>query len=173
MNPLGWVRFSWDLERFPDIDITLPAHYRIVRAKEQDEKELRKVFSSTFFLDPVWNPAIAETMQTIQSWLDFVFASERAVCLALRHGVRIIGAAALCIDSDAPNHLAPGPCVLMEYRNRGFGTRLLESSLKTLREAGVQRAATITRESAPVARFLYPKFYGAAEPLAGSSLLAA
>jgi GNAT superfamily N-acetyltransferase len=173
MNPCSWVRFNWDLERFPDIEITLPAHYRIERANEQDEKELRKVFSSTFFLDPVWNPAIAETMQTVQSWLDLIFASKRGACLALRHGIRIIGAAALCIDPDAPNHLVPGPCVLMEYRNRGFGTRLLESSLKTLREGGLRRAVTITKQGVPVARFLYPKFCGAAEPLEGSSLLAA
>jgi GNAT superfamily N-acetyltransferase len=173
MNPLSWVRFSWDLEHFPEIEITLPAHYRIAPAKKEDEKELRKVFSSTFFLDPVWNPAIAETMQTVQSWLDIAFASEQSVCLALRHGSRIIGGSALSIDSDATNHLVPGPCVLMEYRSRGFGTRLLESSLKTLHEAGLRRAVTMTKQSAPAARFLYPKFDGVLEPLAGSSLLAA
>jgi ribosomal protein S18 acetylase RimI-like enzyme len=173
MNPLSWIRFSWDLRRFPDVEIELPAHYRIAPAKKEDEKELRKVVSSTFFLDPVWNPAIAETMQTVQSWLDVAFASEQSVCLALRHGLRIIGASVLRVDPDASNHLAPGPCVLMEYRNRGFGTRLLESSLKMLRNAGVQRAVTVTKPSTPAARFLYQKFDGATEPLSSSSLLAA
>jgi hypothetical protein len=173
MNPLSWVRFSWDLEHFPDTEITLPAHYQIAPANKEDEKALRKVFSSTFFLDPVWNPAIGETMQTIQSWLDIAFASEQSLCLALRHGLRIIGATVLSVDPDAANHLAPGPCILMEYRNRGFGTRLLESSLKALRDAGVRRAATITKQNAPAARFLYPKFDGVAEPLPGPSLLAA
>ena len=44
----------------------------------------------------------------------------------------------------------------MEYRNRGFGTRLLEQSLTRLRESGLKEAIGIAHEKAPVAKFLYP-----------------
>jgi len=173
MKLRNWVRFTWDLTRLPFLDVKLPEHYQIAPATSDDEKEIRKVLSSTFLLDPAWNPAIGETMQTIQSWLDRAFASDTSTLLALRHGLRIIGATVLSLDPDADNHLAPGPCVLMEYRNRGFGTYLLEDSLKSLREAGLTRATGIARENAPVAKFLYRKFNGVAAPADVAPLLAA
>ena len=52
----------------------------------------------------------------------------------------MIGASILVPDPTRGNHLTPGPCVLMEYRNRGLGTALLEESLRQLRAAGLSRA---------------------------------
>jgi ribosomal protein S18 acetylase RimI-like enzyme len=59
----------------------------------------------------------------------------------------------------------------MEYRNRGFGTRLLERSLHTLRNAGLARGVGIAKENSPVAKFLYPKFGGTAAPYESTPLL--
>jgi len=67
-------------------------------------------------------------------------------------------------DPTAEDHLTPGPCVLMEYRNRGFGSALLEESLRQLRAAGLTRASGLTKSNAPVAKFLYPKFNGTFAP---------
>jgi GNAT superfamily N-acetyltransferase len=173
MKPLTWIQFSWDLSAFSDADLGLPKHYEIAPVNPADETELRKVFSSAFLLDPAWNPAIAETMQTIQPWLDRVFGSGTSTCLALRHGTRIIGTTAVSTDPDADSHLIPGPCVLMEYRNRGFGTALLKASFQRLREAGIAKAIAITRAGAPVTKFLYPKFGGVASVVNMSALLAA
>jgi len=75
-------------------------------------------------------------------------------------------------DAAAEDQLAPGPCVQMEYRNRGLGTALLAEALRRLQEAGLPRASTIARSNGPVARFLYPKFAGAVVP-GNSPLLAA
>ena len=169
----NWVRFTWDLSELAPVDSPLTEHYHISPATAEDEKELRKVFTTSFLLDPTWNPTIGEAMQTIQSWLDRAFASDTTTCLALRHGVRVIGAAVLSLDPAADNHLAPGPCILMEYRNRGFGTRLLESSLKLLREASVTHAIGVARENSPVAKFLYPKFHGTMAAVDIAPLLAA
>src|ERR1700704_2711845 len=132
-KPLSWVRFTWDLVKLAPEKTALPEHYQINRATKDDEKELRKVFSSSFMLDPVWNPAIGDVMQKVQTWLDRALDSSNNVCLALRHGARIIGASVLSLDPKIDNHLMPGPTVLMEYRNRGFGTHLLEDSLHLLR----------------------------------------
>lgn len=173
MKLLNWVRFTWDLTNLPSLITDLPEHYQIGPANEPDQTELRKVFSSSFVLDPIWNPAVHDVMRTVSTWLDRAFLSDLNGCLVLRHGQRIIGASVLSFDVDAGSHLAPGPSIMMEYRNRGLGTLLFERSLKSLREAGLVRARGIARENAPVARFLYPKFGGIPEPTDSMPRLAA
>ena len=173
MKLLGWLRFTWDLKKLPPCAAELPEHYHIGPAKDDDELALRKVLSSSFMLDPIWNPAIGRIMQIVETWLDQAIGGDLTRCLVLRHGQRIIGASILSFDPGAESHLAPGPSILMEYRNRGLGTSLFERSLHTLREAGLVRASGIARENAPVARFLYPKFGAGTEPLDLTALLAA
>ena len=173
MKLLNWVQFEWDLSAFRDVDLELPKHYQIAQATKEDETAVRKVFSSAFLLDPSWNPAIAKTMQTIQPWLDPAFESSTKICLALRHGLRIIGASVISTDPTAESHLMPGPCILIEYRNRGLGTALLRSSLKLLVDSGLTKAFAITRENVPVTKFLYPKFGGVAIATNAAALLAA
>lgn len=165
MKMLNWLRFTWNLTKLPSSDLQLPAHYKIAPATAEDEKELRKVYSSSFLLDPIWNPVIGEVMQSIQARLDDVFVSANGTCLALRHGARIIGAAVLSLQSDADDHLAPGPCILMEYRNRGFGTHLLANSLRLLREAGLMHATGLAPDYVPASKFLYPKFSSVISPV--------
>ena len=172
MSFLNWVRFTWDLSALPDAPLKLPDHYQIGPATPEDEMGLRKVFSSALLLDPVWNPAIGQVMQRIQTRLGRAFAAHGA-CLALRHGARIIGAAVVSNDPALDDQLAPGPCILMEYRNRSFGTHLLEASLFWLREAGLEKVSGMTLEHAPAAKFLYPKFGGASLRIANGRLLAA
>jgi len=164
MKLSNWIRFRWDLTTLPPFDAALPEHYEIGPATAEDETELRKVISSSFVLDPAWNPEMQEVMETIESWLQRAFASPAGSCLALRHGLRIIGAAVVSQEPEAEIHLSPGPCVSMEYRNRGFGTRLLEQSLTKLREAGLKEAFGIAKENAPVTKFLYTKFNGTPSP---------
>ena len=101
------------------------------------------------------------------------FVSHPPDCLALRHGLRIIGAAIVAPEPGTDVHLAPGPCVSMEYRNRGFGTRLLEQSLTMLRTAGLKEAVGIAHENAPVTKFLYPKFNSTSSPYEPAPVLVA
>ena len=164
MNLSNWIRFSWDLTQLPSFPNELPEHYEIGSATVEDEMELRKVISSSFVLDPAWSPAIQDVTERIDLWLERAFASPTSSILALRHGLRIIGAAVISHDSAAEIHLTPGPCISMEYRNRGFGTRLLEQSLSKLRDAGVKEAFGVAKENAPVSKFLYPKFNGTPTP---------
>ena len=173
MKSINWIQFTWDLANLPPLDFELPEHYQISVATAEDEKELRKVIGSSFTLDPTWNPSMKAVTQTIDAWLDRANAEETSVYLALRHGVRIIGAAIVSLDPEAENHLSPGPCILLEYRNRGFGTRLLERSLAMLREAGLPRAFAIGKENSLVSKFLYTKFESAQAPYDLDSALAA
>lgn len=167
-----WIQFTWDLAALPPMETNLPEHYAIDPVTQEDEMEVRKVISSSFTLDPAWNPALKDIVGTIDSWINQAWEPE-TVCLALRHGLRIIGAAVLRLEPEATNHFSPGPCVLMEYRNRGFGARLLEQSLRTLREAGLSRGRAIAKENSPVTKFLYPKFNSTVAPHEASPLVAA
>jgi N-acetylglutamate synthase-like GNAT family acetyltransferase len=173
MKSTNWIQFSWDLTALAPCEAELPEHYEISVATPDDEKEFRRVISSSFTLDPTWNPTMKEVTQTIDEWLDEASDGKTSVHLALRHGARIIGAAVVSVDSAAENHLSPGPCILVEYRNRGFGTRLLERSLTTLRDAGLPRACAIAKENSPVTKFLYTKFDSSQAPFDFSSALAA
>ena len=173
MNLSNWIRFSWDLTKLPVFAAELPEHYEIAPATAEDEAELRKIISSSFVLDPAWSPAMQEVTERIESWLQPAFTSTSTTFLALRHGTRIIGAAVVSLNPDAETHLAPGPCIAMEYRNRGFGTRLLEQSLTRLREAGLGEAFGIAKENVPVTKFLYPKFNGTSSPHDFTPLIAA
>lgn len=160
----NWVRFTWDVTTLPSLDATLPEHYEITTATAEDEKELRRVILSSFSLDPAWNPSINEVIPTVESWLDRAFAGSSTTLLALRHGLRIIGAAVVFTSDDTDNHFSPGPCVLMEYRNRGFGRALLIRSLATLRENGLSRVSAIATENSPATKFLYAKYGSVATP---------
>lgn len=125
--------------------------------------ELRKVISSSFVLDPMWSPELQEVTEKVEAWLQRAFASSACIFLALRHGTRIIGASVLSTEPSAEMHLIPGPCISTEYRNRGFGARLLEQALTRLREAGVVQASGVAKENVPVSKFLYPKFGATSE----------
>ncbi len=106
-----------------------------------------------------------EVNDMLEGWVQSALDPEKnGIGLALRHGLRMIGAAVMVPDPARENHLSPGPCVLMEYRNRGLGTALLGESLRQLRAAGLYRATAFTKANAPVAKFLYPKFNGVLTP---------
>ena len=173
MKSINWIQFTWDLHAVPQVESELPEHYQISIASEEDEKEFRRVIASSFTLDPTWNPTTKEVTQTIDGWMDESLDAKTTVHLALRHGTRIIGTAVVLVDPAAANHFMPGPCILMEYRNRGFGTRLLERSLVVLREAGLPQARALAKENSPVTKFLYTKFNSAQAPHDFSSALAA
>jgi N-acetylglutamate synthase-like GNAT family acetyltransferase len=164
MKLSNWIRFTWDLTRLPSFENALPEHYEIGPATAEDEKELRKIISSSFVLDPMWNPDLQEVTERIESWLERAFASPGCSFLALRHGTRIIGASVICTENGADMNLIPGPCISMEYRNRGFGTRLLEQALSRLREAGLSEASAVAKENLPVSKFLYSKFDATSSP---------
>ena len=161
MRLIQWVRFSWNLDQLAPLAPALPAHYHFALASPPNEKELRAVIHRSFAHDTSWGYAIHEANALLEGWLEAAFDPQKSgICVALRHGARIIGATILNPDPAAEDHLAPGPCVQLEYRNRGLGTALLGEALQRLRETGLSRVTTTAKGNGPAARFLYPKFNG-------------
>jgi hypothetical protein len=123
--------------------------------KAAERRQLQEVIEKSFALDPGWNAALHMIDAQVKSSIAAAFNSESASWLALQHGARIVGGTLLMSGPNAPAQLVPGPCILMEYRNRGLGTLLLSSALHHLRDAGMTRAcARNPREFASCALFV-------------------
>lgn len=155
-----WVNFTWDLGKAQSAAIAAPKQYQLNIVGGTDREQVQNVIEKSFALDPSWNPAWHLISTPIKNSIAPILNLESTACLVLRHGARIIGWTLITTDPHAPEQLIPGPCILMEYRNRGLGTLLLAAALRHLREAGVTQACAITPEGSPAARFLYPKFGG-------------
>lgn len=123
-----------------------------------------KVVRSSFSMDTGWADIHKQLLDKIIERVEASFDSGATPGVVLQHGQRIIGCSILNLSEEADNNLITGPCILHEYRSRGFGSALLGASLLALREAGLRRALGLTREKTVSGRYLYPKFGGTSEP---------
>lgn len=163
MKLVRWKRFTWDLAKLPTPAPALAERYVIRPALPGDLVEVEKIVLTAFTLDAAWS----DTWVTVREWLHVqisaAFEREPAPGLVVTHGQRIIAASAITTDPDAESHLLSGPCVSMEYRNRGLGSALLYRTLEQLRQAGLAEAHGISKANVPVTKFMYPKFGAAGE----------
>lgn len=161
-----WINFAWDLTAAELPAAEVPKRYRLESTGPEDHEETRAMITRAFALDPTWNSSLEEVHAVVENSIARVLESTATSCMALRHGSRIIGGLFIALDQSQPEQLVPGPCVLVEYRNRGLGTLLLGNALRHLRDAGVKRASAIAKPGSPAARFLFPKFGGQPSPIA-------
>jgi len=103
-------------------------------------------------MDSAWNDSFAQVERYLTEAVARIFNATEPLCLVIPKGNRMIAASLLDPDPAAPIHLVSGPSVLMEYRNRGIGSRLLHASLTALAEAGVSEPIGITRGKTVAAR---------------------
>lgn len=164
MKLVRWRRFIWELSKLPAFENPLPDYYTVRGAERDDERAVANVIFSAFSLDSAWSDALKDFRQRLQLQIITAFAREDVPAVVICHGQRIISASALSTDPEAESHLLSGPCVLMEYRNRGLGTALLYFSLKQLQNSGLQRAHGITKENSAACKFIYPKFGSTSAP---------
>jgi predicted N-acetyltransferase YhbS len=158
MKLVRWRRFTWELSKLPAVEKPLPDHYHVRSALRDEEKVVSNVIMSAFSLDSAWSDTVKNFRERLETQLETAFARESVPSLVICHGQRIIGASALSTEVDAENHLLSGPCVLMEYRNRGLGTSLLYFSLKQLQQSGLARVHGVVKENVVACKFIYPKF---------------
>jgi len=159
MNAVHWVRFAWELEKFTTVPPSLPPSYAIRRAIAEERATVTAVALSTFTLNSDWNPSFKEVRPLIEKAIHDVFHEKNdPFCLIVTHGSRIIGASGLSAENEAPNHLLTGPCLSLEYQNRGLASALLAHSLLALKEAGVTTARGVTKQGSCAAQFIYSKF---------------
>ncbi|MDQ3622670.1 MAG: GNAT family N-acetyltransferase [Verrucomicrobiota bacterium] len=158
MNLVRWTRFTWDLRKLPPLEDALRPPYALRPAARQEETLVSGMIHSAFSLDSDWSDKFNLFREPLQHQLRVAFERETIPALVITHGQRIIGASILNTDVDADSHLISGPCVLVEYRNRGLGTVLLYYSLKQLQNAGLSVVHGVSKDNVPAAKFIYPKF---------------
>jgi predicted N-acetyltransferase YhbS len=135
----------------------------IRRATREEGEEVLRVLLLSLSMDAAWNDAFARAEQYLSEAVSRLFNATDPLCLVIPKGNRMIAASLLDPLPETESHLVSGPAVLMEYRNRGIGSRLLHASLATLGEAGVAVPAGITRDRTDAAKHVYPKFGGTSE----------
>ncbi|RYD76278.1 MAG: GNAT family N-acetyltransferase [Verrucomicrobiaceae bacterium] len=163
MKLVRWRRFTWDLSKLPQQNLPVPSHYTLRIGTREDARAAYNVISSAFSLDTAWSDTFQSFRDPLNQHLEAAFAKEGVPALVITHGQRIIAASALSTDMDADSNLISGPCVLVEYRNRGLGTALLYASLVQLKNSGLSHVRGICKDTAPTSKFVYPKFGSTSE----------
>jgi hypothetical protein len=158
MKLVRWKRFTWDLEKLARSEPALAGRYQVRAAQPQEQKVVSDVILSAYASDPAWSDVFRDFRTTLSAQIETAFEREEIPGAVICHGQRIIAASALNTLPDSEHHLLSGPCVVMEYRNRGLGTALLAFSLGLLRSAGLTQAHGIAKHNVTAAKFIYPKF---------------
>ncbi|MDP9291561.1 MAG: GNAT family N-acetyltransferase [Verrucomicrobiota bacterium] len=174
MKLVRFERFTWNLDKFGAVPrAAIDPHYRVRVAEEDEHAAARTVVQTAFALDPQWGDTYKILRAVFEEQIEAENAAATLRYLVVTHGSRIIGASIMGTNPGAANHLVSGPCILNEYRNRGLATALLYESLAALKQAGIPRAAGVTKAGTLAAKFLYRKFGSAVEPYEPEPELAA
>lgn len=173
MTLVRWKRFIWDPTKLTPPELSLPEKFELRPAVKDEQKSVSEVVISSFTLDPAWSDVFAQLRPRLETQLDASFEVPNLIPLTISHGPRIVGVSLINTELDAENHLITGPCVRIEYRNRGLGTLLLHESLRRLKAEGVDRVLGICKAIAPAAKFLYPKFGSESEDFESEAALSA
>ena len=158
-----WLRFTWAPLKAPALVQGNLGDETFRMARREEAEEVLRVIQLSLAMDAGWNDSLVAVQEFLRSTVARLFNTEDPLCLVIPKGNRLIAASLLDPSETASSHLVSGPSVLMEYRNRGIGGRLLQASLSTLQDRGLSRITAITRANTVAARFVYPKFGGVSE----------
>ncbi len=164
MKIVHWVRYCWNAEMLGEpTPGKLPVNCVVRPAARRDLDAVQLVIENSFTLDTDWAEYYKRFRVSLAEQVEQAFEQSDSGCLVLAHGTRIIGASVFSLDPSADNHLISGPCILLEYRNRGLGSDTLWRTLQALRQSGLKKMYGVTRRTVPP-KFVYPKFGGISEP---------
>lgn len=157
-----WNRFYWKLVALPAAP-ALKEPFSVRRARPDEKEAALHVALLALKMNTDWHDATDIASDNIKRGVEVAFSGDREpTCFVIAHGDRMVAVSIVNPEIEAVSHLISGPWVLMEYRNRGFGTALLYASLHELTNHGVTDACGFTRKNSVAARFVYPKFGGIA-----------
>ena len=158
-----WVRFTWQTASLPT-SLTGVSGADIIRPATSDEADkVLDVVMHSFSMDSAWNDFMVKVEPYLKESIARIFNQEEPLCLVIPKGNRFIAASLLNPSGEDSNQLLSGPAVLVEYRNRGLGARLLHASLAALRDRGLSTVRGITRVNGVASRHVYTKFGGVEE----------
>lgn len=153
-----WVQHSWDLTKLPAEAPVIDPRYTAEAATLDDRALLLAAISRSVSMEPAWSDDMSARIKLADEIINSAFPAGEAAFVSIKHGARIIAAAAIRESADKISNLPLGVCVLNEYRCRGLGTFLLYESLRRLCDRGLDTARLVTKKGLTADRFLYPKF---------------
>ena len=156
-----WVQYSWKLKDLPAEVPKIDPRYLAEAATLEDRNLLLAAVSRSVSMEPAWSDDMNARIKLADELIGTAFPAGEVAFIAIKHGARIIGTAAIRDAGDKVSNLPLGVCVLNEYRCRGLGSFLLHEGLRRLKERGLDEARLVTRKGLPADRYLYPKFGGA------------
>ena len=162
-----WVQYTWNLKTLPAEAAKLPSRYTVEAATPEDRSLLLAAVTRSMSMEPAWSDDLAARVKLAEEIIQTGLPAGEVTFVAIKHGARIIGAAAIRDSGDKVSNLPLGVCVLNEYRCRGLGTFLLYESLRRLKERGLEEARLVTRKGLTADKYLYPKFGSERAVLAG------
>ncbi len=163
-RPVALARYSWNLQELPSGAGDIAAPFVLRTAGDQEADEAVSLVQASYNLDPEWSGCALHIKGTVLPAVMKALAKE-PTCLFVQHGNRVIAASVFdCEPATGEVHLISGPCVLIEYRNRGLGGALLGATLQALRERGLAEATGWTRPNSASSKYLCPKFGGKKVP---------
>ncbi len=162
-KPITLSRFRWKLADVPTTAEELPHPYVLRAADKQELEDALRVVQASYNLDPEWSGCGKHIEEVVLPGVKKAFEDEPCG-LFVQHGNRVIAASIYQPQPEDGIHLVTGPCVLIEYRNRGIGGALLAATLQALKAQGITEAFGHTRPFTPSAKFLCSKFGGEAVP---------
>ena len=155
-----WNHFHWNLTALPAAPL-LKEPFSVRRARLEEKEAVRDVALYALKMNTGWHDATEVAAGAIERGVDLAFLPDaEPACFVIAHGARVVGISIVDLNPEAVQQIITGPWVMMEYRNRGFGTALLHASLQELAHRGIMQAHGITRKNSIAARFVYPKFGG-------------
>ncbi len=160
-RPVTLARFCWKLADLKPGSASIPKPFVLRQAGEQELEDALRVVQASYNLDPEWSGCAKHIDEVVLPGVRKAFVQD-ATCLFLQHGNRVIAASVYNPEPEDGIHLVTGPCVFIEYRNRGIGGALLFATLEALRERGVNEACGQARPGTSSAKFLCSKFGGQA-----------
>jgi hypothetical protein len=162
-KPITLTRFRWKLADAPLATEELPQPYVLRAADKPELEDALRVIQASYNLDHEWSGCGKHVEEVVLPGVIKAFEDE-AYGLFVQHGNRVIAASIYQPQPEDGIHLVTGPCVLIEYRNRGIGGALLSATLQALKVHGVTEAVGQTRPFTPSAKFLCTKFGGEVVP---------
>ncbi len=156
-----WNHFHWNITALPAALPLLKEPFSVRRARPEEKEAVRAVALYALKMNTDWHDATEVAADAIERGVDLAFSPDaEPTCFVIAHGARVVGISIVDLNPEAVQQIITGPWVMMEYRNRGFGTALLHASLEELAHRGITQAHGITRKNSVAARFVYPKFGG-------------
>src|SRR5271170_2305353 len=90
-----WIQFTWNLKTLPAETAKLASRYTVEMASLDDRPLLLAALTRSLSMEPAWSDDLAARVKLTEEIIETGFPAGEVTFVAVKHGSRIIGAAAI------------------------------------------------------------------------------